>query len=325
MPAHADNLVRDGVVESFWTEFMSYWRRLPNKGLFFGLLGAWVLLFQFLGNGTFGYVDTSSLYYWMFRAYNGSKITDDTHGNVVPFIVLWLFWWKRKELIAVPMRSWPLGVGIVVLALILHALSYAVQQPRVSIAAMFLGIYGLMGVAWGARFLRASFFPFVLFFFSMPLGTQGEFITFRLRLIMTELVELVARGVLGINVIREGTGLFDAAGSYQYDVAVACSGIRSLWMIFLLATAYGYVTFRLSWKWIVTMAAAFPLAVIGNAVRLLCIVLAAQWGGREWGDRVHENFVFSILPYVPVVIGLAWLTHGLNCFTQALERERAKK
>ena len=63
MQARADNLIRDGVVETFWTEFMGCWHRLPNKGLFFGLLGAWLLLFQFLGNGTFGYVDTASLPY----------------------------------------------------------------------------------------------------------------------------------------------------------------------------------------------------------------------------------------------------------------------
>ena len=130
----ADNLVRDGVVESFWTEFMTYWRQLPNRGLFLGLLAGWLLLFQFLGNGTFGYVDTASLYYWMLRAYNGSGATDDTHGNLVPFVVLWLFWYKRKELVSVPLRSWPPGMMIVVLGLVLHALSYAVQQPRLSIA-----------------------------------------------------------------------------------------------------------------------------------------------------------------------------------------------
>lgn len=324
MQAQADNLVRDGVVESFWTEFMVYWRRLPNKGLFFGLLGAWLLLFQFLGNGTFGYVDTASLYYWMFKAYNGTSVTDDGHGNLVPFVVLWLFWWKRKELLAVPARSWPAGVVIVLFALVLHTLSYAVQQPRISIAAMFIGVYGLMGVAWGPKFLRVSFFPFVLFLFSMPLGTQGEPITFRLRMLVTVLVEFVARGVLGIDVVRHGTGLFDAAGTYQYDVAPACSGIRSLWAMFVLATAYGYVTFRASWQWVVLMASAFPLAVLGNALRLLLIVVVAKVAGKEWGDWVHENFVFSLLPYVPVIIGLGWLTRWLTRLKEALAQEKSK-
>lgn len=318
-------MIRDGVVETFWTEFMGCWHRLPNKGLFFGLLGAWLVLFQFLGNGTFGYVDTASLPYWMVRAYNGSPTSDDTHGNLVPFVVLWLFWWKRKELLAVEARSWAPGFAIVVFALMLHVLCYAVQQPRVSIAAMFIGIYGLMAVAWGPKFLRASFFPFVLFTFCMPLGQQGEAITFRLRLLMTVLVEFVARGIFGIDVVRQGTGLFDATGTYSYDVAAACSGIRSLWAMFVLATAYGYVTFRATWPWAVLMASAFPLSVIGNGLRLLLIIVVAKLFGHKWGDWVHENPIFSLLPYVPVTLGLAWLTRWLTQLREALAKERAKE
>ena len=54
----------------FPPEFAHCWQQLPNKGLFFGLLAAWLLLFQFLGNATFGYVDTTSLMYWMYSTYN---------------------------------------------------------------------------------------------------------------------------------------------------------------------------------------------------------------------------------------------------------------
>ena len=127
MESRSDNLVRDGVVETFWTEFMACWHRLPNKRLFFAMLGAWALLFQFLGNGTFGYLDTASLFQWMIWAYNTGGVTDDGHGNLVPFVVLWLFWWKRKELLAVEVRSWWPGVLIVLLALALHMYCYAVQ------------------------------------------------------------------------------------------------------------------------------------------------------------------------------------------------------
>lgn len=321
MESRTDNLVRDGVVETFWTEFMTCWHRLPNKALFFGLLGAWVLLFHFLGNGIFGFADSTSLFHWMFHAYNGYGITDDGHGNLVPFVVLWLFWWRRKELLALNLKSWPAGMLIVLFALVLQLVSYAVQQPRVSIVAMFIGVYGLLGLAWGRRFMWASFFPFVLFMFSIPSGTLAASITFHLRLVMTELVEIVARGVLGINVVREGTGLFDPAGAYKYDVAAACSGIRSLWAMFILATTYGYVTFRASWSWVVMMLAAFPLAVLGNALRLLLIVVAAKLGGRSWGDYVHENIFFSLLPYIPVTIGLALVTGWLIKLKAAFERE----
>ena len=95
---------------------------------------------------------------------------DDGHGNFVPFLVLGLFWWKRKELLALPLQIWWAGLLILVVGMVLHVLGYALQQPRLSIVALFTGIYGLMGLAWGREWLRQSAFPFFLFVFCIPLG-----------------------------------------------------------------------------------------------------------------------------------------------------------
>lgn len=328
MQAQADILVRDGVVESWWSEFTGYWRRLPNTLLFLVLFVAWLLLFQFLGNGVRGYFDTPSLYVWMFHAYNGGTVTDDSHGNIIPFVVLWLMWWKRKELVAGPLHSWTPALFIVGFGLFLHLVGFAVQYNPISIAGFFTGIYGLLGLAWGPAFLRASFFPFILFIFSVPLGRLMEPITFNLRLLMAIIVEFVTRGLFGLDVVRVGTAIVNGSGgpdAFQYDVAAACSGLRSLWAMFVLATAYGYVTFRRTWPWLALMAAAFPLAVIGNAFRLVIIVVVAKLISKEQGDNVHNNPIFSILPYIPVTLGLAYLTHWLTELRKALDEQRAKE
>jgi hypothetical protein len=47
-------------VERFRVEFLEAWESLPGKPLFFSLLAAWIVLFHFLGNSVFGYVDTPS-------------------------------------------------------------------------------------------------------------------------------------------------------------------------------------------------------------------------------------------------------------------------
>ena len=91
----------------FSDELRSFWRQIPAKGLFFPLLVVWLALFQFLGNSTFGYEDTPSLFKWMFIAYNKkSDIADDSHGNLIPFAVLALLWWKRQELLTLKTRPW---------------------------------------------------------------------------------------------------------------------------------------------------------------------------------------------------------------------------
>ena len=294
---------------SSWQDTADCWRRLPNKTFFFVLLAAWLALFQFWGNSILGYIHTPSLFSWMYEAYNNpaNPAADDGHGDFIPFLVAGLLWWKRKELLAQPLSLWWPGMVLLVLAMVLHIMGYVLQQPRISIVALFTGIYGLMGLAWGRGWLKKSFFPFFLFIFAIPLGSLGNAVTFPLRLLVTWLVAGVAHWVLGIGVMRAGTQLFDPSGTYQYDVAAACSGIRSLVAIFLLATIYGFLSFRSTWQRLFLMALAFPFAVLGNLVRMLFIIVAAELGGQETGNYVHESTWISLIPYAPAIIGLLWI------------------
>jgi hypothetical protein len=49
---------------------------------------------------------------------------------------------------------------------VLHIAGFLLQQPLISIVALFAGIYALMGLAWGREWLRHSAYPFFLFVFS---------------------------------------------------------------------------------------------------------------------------------------------------------------
>lgn len=302
-----ENTIDDGILEEFRIEFLEIWNHLPNKAFFLVLMGAWVAIFQFLGNSTFGFVHSNSLLMWMYDVYqpweNGAE-NDDQHGLLVPFIVLGLFWWKRKELMGLTLRMWSPALFLIGIAVVMHVFGYLVQQPRISIVALFTGIYALMGLAWGPKWLRGSFFPFFLFAFCVPLGTLSLPITFRLRLIVCQLVEAVCHYILAIDVIRDGTMLKDPTGHYQYEVAAACSGIRSLMAISLMATVYGFGWFSGVWKRLILLASAVPLAILGNLARMLSIVIAAEIGGQKLGNTVHDSHVFSMLPYIPAILGL---------------------
>jgi len=291
---------------NYWQDTVDCWQRLPNKAFFFVLLAAWLALFQFFGSAILGYVHTPSLFSWMIGAYNFPS-SDDAHGKFIPFLVVGLFWWKRRELLALPLNLWWPGLLILLAALMLHIFGFLVQQPYFSIAALFAGVYGLMGLAWGRAWLRNSLFPFFLFIFSVPLGQRAEFITFPLRQLVSWLSEKVAHWILGIDVIRVGTQLFDSSGSYGFDVAAPCSGMRSLIAVFLLATIYGFFVFRSPWKRVLLMALALPFAVLGNLARMLLIIMAAALGGQPWGNYVHEGGplgIISLVPYLPAIIGL---------------------
>lgn len=316
----------NGVLETFRLEFLDCWKQVPSKAFFFTVLIAWLALFHFFGNSTFGYVSSRSLMHWMFRAYNpypGPALpgeeqhtpeSPDAHGNLVPFVVMGLFWWKRKELLSTSFRTWWPGLLLLGTGLLFHLLGFAVQQPRLSVLGLFTGLYGLMGLAWGPDWLRRSFFPFCLFAFAMPLGSLAEPLTFRLRLLVSVLVEGISHHIFQIDVLRQGTKLIDPSGRYEYEVAAACSGIRSLVATVALALVLGVLSFRSWWKRLVMLSAALPLAVLGNLVRMLLIVIFADWKGREWGLWVHDGGpggVFVLLIYVPAFLGLIALERYL--------------
>jgi exosortase len=218
-------------------------------------------------------------------------------------------------LLALRLQLWWPGLLLVGLGLVLHLVGYMGQQPRVSIIALFTGIYGLMGLAWGREWLRDSFFPFFLFAFCVPLGWYAVSITFPLRLLVCQLVEWISGNVLQIDVVRDGTALMDPLRTYQYDVAPACSGIRSLFAILAVTIIYAFLSFRTGWRRGLLMASAVPLAVFGNVVRLLTVIVAAEFWGQEGGAYAHEGGPFgiiSLLPYAASFGGLLLLGYWLR-------------
>lgn len=275
---------------SFQEEFLECWQQLPDKMLFFGLLMVWCALFQWRGNAVFGWVDTSSLFQWMYWAY--TTWPDDGHGVLIPFVVLVLFWWKRSELLALPKSVWWPAMALVVAGLFFHVAGYMVQQTHLSIVGFFTGLYGIMGLVWGRRWLRASFFPMILFVFCVPLGSLSDALTFPLRMFVSKISVGFANHVLGIPVLRDGANIFDAQGFFRYEVAAACSGLRSLISLVAMTTIYGFVTFKPMWKKILMVFVAIPLAVVGNIARITGVIVAGDAFGQNAGAFVETKLGF---------------------------------
>lgn len=279
-------------------EVRQAWVGIPFKAVFGVLALSWGCLFSFLGNSTFGYVDTPSLFAWMYNAYNVPN-SEDGHGNLIPFVVIVLLWFKREELARIrPVGSW-VPLFVVILGLIVHGVGYVIQQPRLSIVGFFVGLYGIVGQVWGLGVMRAILFPFVLFGFCIPLGSLADNVTLPLRILVSKIAVGLSQTVLGIDVHRDGSQIFDAYHKFRYDVAAACSGIRSLISLLVLSTIYGAITFRTLWKRGLMVVLAVPLAVAGNVLRIMGVIVAAEAFGQEAGQTVETKlgfvtFVFAI-------------------------------
>ncbi|MEN9576346.1 MAG: hypothetical protein RL514_4201 [Verrucomicrobiota bacterium] len=295
------------LAEAFLVEFRAFWAWLPDKPLFLTLLGAWALLFHFLGHCSFNFTDQPSLFAWMWGAWSAEALEAE-HGKLVPVVVLVLLWLRREELLATPTRRWLPALAGVALALALHVLAFTVQQPRVSMVALAGGVWGLVGLVWGPGWLRKAFFPFLLLGFCVPLEALGEGLLFQLRLLVTQLSVGIGHNLLGLDVLRDGTAIFNSARTFNYDVAPACSGIRSLASLLAVTTIYGYVAFRAPWKRAVMMALAAPLAVAGNVARITTVIILAEAFGHKAGAAAETNLGYVTFA---VAIGLMFLAGWL--------------
>ena len=269
-------------------------------------------VFQFFGNTNLGYIPSRSLFYWWGSQW--APGSDEEHGWLILGLSLWLFWRNLRQP-AVEGRTSKdesqtkpstfglrLSTSTMIGGLAIHLLGYALQQARVSIVGLLLFTWGLLALAGGVRWRRAAAFPVAFLAFAIPFGILDT-IGFYLRLGVIDVAWKLAH-VVGIDVIRNGTQLTSAHGGYQYDVAAACSGIRSLMALAALSLLLGYLNFR-SWGARIGIGLlCFPFAFVGNVVRIFSVIVMAEWRGQAAGERAHDVMGFGVFV---IVLGLVQL------------------
>lgn len=262
------------------------------------------VLFQWFGNAVRGYIDTSSLFYWW--GYQWSNRGSDTeHGWLVLGLSGWLLVrgvrrearGARTENGAEPQGdSLMPAVAAIGGGLALHAVGFIGQQTRVSIFGFLLCAWGVLRLGGGWRWGAAAAFPLGFMVFAIPINALDS-IGFWLRVWVVDASGAIARGC-GIAVLQSGTQLVAPDGTYNYDVAAACSGIRSLTAMTALSLLAGYLNFRSKWRRALVVLLCFPLVYVGNVARILAIIFAAEAGGPKWGDIAHVAMGFGVFGIV---------------------------
>jgi exosortase len=190
-----------------------------------------------------------------------------SYGFLIPPLAAYLIWVNRQRLIETPMEpsNWGLAFAIGAAGLLfLGSLGAELFLTRISLVGM---LAALVIYLFGWRWLWGLAFPLCMLLLMIP---PPEIIfnqvAFPMQLAATRMAGGFLGG-LGIPVLLEGN-LIQLPNNVTLEVAVACSGVRSLMALFAAGVTYAYfLDHRQAIRWIL-ISATIPIAVIANGVRI---------------------------------------------------------
>lgn len=256
----------------------------------FGLLvaGALVALYGVQGNAEEVATLGHSAIRWMVWRWSGLG-GDLSHGWIIPLVSAYAVWRRRVDLMAASRRPCYAGLVLIALALLLHVVGVRAQLTRLSLLSMIGLVWALPLTCYGWGFARWLIFPAGYLLFCIPFSFLDS-LTVPLRILASTASTVLLNG-LGIAAVQSGTAVYTSAGGgFNFDVADACSGLRSLLAMTALTAAYARFTLPGFWRPWALFLCAVPLAIIGNVARIVAIGLVAQVLSHDWAMRVYHDY-----------------------------------
>ena len=181
--------------------------------------------------------------------------------------------------------------------------------------------WGLAWLLWGREVARVFIFPCLFMLFMVPVGgfVQG---TVSLQLLVSESVKVLS-SFIGVRVETIGTSLRAVDGSFNFDIAEGCSGIRSLMAMITLSALYVHFTQRETWKQWAIFASSVLFALIGNVGRVFSVVVVARFINEKLAGGLYHDY--SGFVFFPVAVGaMLGFSKLLNTNWRAVAAEAVK-
>jgi exosortase len=217
------------------------------------------------------------------------------HGILVIPAAAYMAWTKRENLAHVPVQPSNWGLVLLVWGAAQATLSVVTNWAFLGRAAFFISLIGCIVALYGRKMVKELAAPLcTLILMIAPPVFIYDRLTGSLQLLASRLGES-ALEALGYSVMREGN-ILELVG-VKLSIEEACSGIRSLFSIVFMCTLYNFFFVRGNLTKAVILLMAVPIAILGNAGRILATGIASQYNRELIQGVSHETF-----GYISVVV-----------------------
>lgn len=244
---------------------------------------------------------------WLKRAWNSDL--DYEHGPLVPLVAIGLIIYRFKALKTAAGDGKIWGLAVILLGVACYAAGFRTLQPRITAGSLPFILWGSAIYLWGWQMARMLIFPLFFLWLAVPLPSFQQATT-HLQLIATQMAHH-GSSLFGVETTVMGTTILPVKGDWEaLSIAKGCSGIRSLMALLMISAAWAYVAKISFWKKTLLFFAAFPLAIFGNALRVISIFVIAEYGDAEWARTTWHDWS-GLLLFYPFSLLLLLLLHTL--------------
>ena len=245
---------------------------------------------------------------WLFQTWRLDEYY--THGFLIPLISAYIIYRQAGSLAALPKTGHVWSIVVLAPTICLH---FAATYLDVNFAISFALIGWLIGLTWllwGWPVLTRLLFPLAFLGFMVPLGKLLiDQVSQPMQVLGAKMAGISAQ-MLGMPLRIEGVSL--ETPGYTFEVAEACSGLKSAIAMLALGALLAYLVKAPTWKRLVIFASSLPVAILANAIRIWLTVML----GTALGHEAAEGFFHTasgMIVFVLAFLGLFGVTVLLKC------------
>jgi exosortase C (VPDSG-CTERM-specific) len=240
---------------------------------------------------------------------------------LVPFVSAYLLYLRRNQLpknysIDLPLAILSLTIGLGVLAFTWW-LHFAERAPANNDYLVLLTLSFLCCLAAGGFFffgrgwMRSAAFPLAYLIFMVPMpDAMADALETASKYASAEVANLFFH-LSGMPFLR--SGLIFQLPNITIEVAQACSGIRSSWVLFMTSILAANLFLKTPWRRFALVVFVIPLAILRNGFRILVIgLLCMHMGPQMIHSPIHSHGgpLFFMVSLIPFFVVLWWLHRG---------------
>ncbi len=227
---------------------------------------------------------------------------DYSYCWLIPFVVLYLIWEKRAELAGLPSSPTWQGLAPFILGICFFWLGDLGGEYTLLDVSLWLIITGLVWMHIGRQKMQSIAFAFMVMPAMFPLPNYiNTRLTIQAKMISSQLGVWMLH-LAGMSAYREGN-IIDL-GFTQLQVVDACSGLRYILPLIIMALLLAYWFKAHIWKRAVLFLSSIPLSILMNSFRIALTGILYSAIGSQAAEGFFHGFsgwlVFMVA--VPVFI-----------------------